>query len=149
MVFEAITVDRIGYEVTTTVAASNTRVGIYAADTGWVPTGAALVDATATTATHGGKLSTVSATLTPGRYLACIVSDSAVSVRSGTLSGPQGDFVNPSTFGGGANVVGVQTYASFTYAALPNTGPAPTTVFSEGGGGLALVTVPFINMRWT
>jgi hypothetical protein len=144
----SISVDRILFDVTTAVASSNARVGVYAADTDWQPTGAALIDGTATTATTGAKEITVSATLTAGRYLACIVSDSAISVRGTNVFLPGLNDVNASAFGGGQNIIQGTRRVSLTYpGSLPNTGPAWTT--TSAANAITSLTNALILLRYT
>jgi hypothetical protein len=144
----SISVDRILFDVTTAVASSNARVGVYAADTDWQPTGAALIDGTATTATLAAKEITVSATLTAGRYLACIVSDSAISVRGTNVFLPGLNDVSASAFGGGQNIIQGTRRVSLTYpGSLPNTGPAWTT--TSAANAVTALTNALILLRYT
>jgi hypothetical protein len=125
----SLAVDRIHAEVTTNVASSNIRLGVYAADINWQPTGAALIDGTASSATTGSKAITVSATLNAGRFLACIVSDAAVSVRAGSaITGWGSDHGGTATTSPTSAQVITGRYVNLTYpASLPNSGPAWTT----------------------
>lgn len=145
VVATTITVDRILADVTTAVAASSLRLGVYAMDLTGQPTGAALIDSGALASTSTGKKeATVSATLTPGRYLACALTDSAVSIRSAIARGAPGE-INASVFGAGTGVVlGLRRVAQ-TYGALPSSPPAWTTSSTSSTPLLE----PMILMRWT
>ena len=145
VVATTITVDRILADVTTAVAASSLRLGVYAMDLTGQPTGAALIDSGALASTSTGKKeATVSATLTPGRYLACALTDSAVSIRSAMARGAPGE-IDASAFGAGTGVVlGLRRVAQ-TYGALPSSPPAWTTSSTSSTPPLE----PMILMRWT
>ena len=146
----SLAVDRIHAEVTTNVASSNIRVGVYAADINWQATGAALIDGTASSATTGSKAITVSATLNAGRFLACIVSDAAVSVRAGAaITGWGSDHGGTATTSPTSAQVITGRYVGLTYpASLPNSGPAWTTVSATSTPATA-VNDPVILLRGT
>lgn len=143
----SITINRIAFEVYTSVASSNVRVGIYAASSSLQPTGAPLLDTGSIATTSGGvKTATVSVALSAGVYLACIVADTTgLSVRGASHSGPHaGGGINSATFGGGGNVVRSQRSATLSYGALPTTGPA----WSSSVDGASPSAEPLILMRW-
>jgi hypothetical protein len=143
-----LTVDRICFEVTTLQANSNARVGVYTADSTWQPTGAALIDATATTATTGAKNITVSGTLPAGRYLACIVSDANISVRSGAARPTWGTdhAATVVTAPSSAQIITSRS-TSLTYpSSLPNSGPAWNAI---SGSATNPNTDPLILLRGT
>jgi hypothetical protein len=145
-----LTVDRMHCEVTTNVAATNLRMGVYSADTTWQATGAALIDVTASSATTGSKNVTVSSVaLAPGRYLACIVSDGAISVRSAASIQTWGSDHGGSqvTTPGSAQVLTARA-ASLTYGALPNSGPAWTMVTATATPAAA-ANEPVLLLRGT
>ena len=142
-----IAVDRLACNVTTLFAGSNIRMGIYAASRAWQPSGAALIDTgSISSATTGAKVATVSATLQPGRYLTALVCDSGtVAVRLGTVSSRVPTEISAAAFGSTANVLVGGRRASFTYAALPTSGPAWTTE-TDGSGSSG---EPIVVMRWS
>lgn len=143
--YTPIALSRIGIEVTTFVNPSNVRIGVYAATAAWQPTGAALIDEVQNSSTNGAKVATISTTLQAGRYLACVVSDSAISIRAGQrFDGPVQD-INATTFGGGASVILGQRRVAQTYGALPNTGTAWTTTTAAN----AISAEPLFVMKWT
>lgn len=75
LVSTAIDIDQLVIEVTTNVASSNIRLGIYEADEDWQP-GALVAEGAVSAATTGVKTLSVTETLTPGRYVAAINTDS-------------------------------------------------------------------------
>jgi hypothetical protein len=124
-----LAVDRIWFEVTTLQSGSNARVGVWAADINWQPTGAPLIDATTTTATTGAKNITVSASLPAGRYIAGIVSDANISVRCGTMRPMWGsDHSGTAVAAGGSSQIISNRRVTLTYpGTMPTPGPAWTT----------------------
>jgi hypothetical protein len=125
-----LAVDRIWFEVTTLQSGSNARVGVWAADINWQPTGAPLIDATTTTATTGAKNITVSASLPAGRYIAGIVSDANISVRCGTMRPMWGsDHSGTAVAAGGSSQIISNRRVALTYpGTMPTPGPAWTTI---------------------
>jgi hypothetical protein len=123
-----LAVDRIWFEVTTLQAGSNARIGVWAADINWQPTGAPLIDATTTTATTGAKNITVSATLTAGRYIAGIVSDANISCRAGIARVSWGsDHSGTAVAAGGSSQMITNRRVALTYpGTMPTPGPAWT-----------------------
>jgi hypothetical protein len=123
-----LAVDRIWFEVTTLQAGSNARVGVWAADINWQPTGAPLIDATTTTATTGAKNITVSATLPAGRYIAGIVSDANISCRAGIARVSWGsDHSGTAVAAGGSSQMITNRRVTLTYpGTMPTPGPAWT-----------------------
>lgn len=118
-------IDALGIEVTTAVAATNIRLGLYKADGSAQPTTLVVEAPTqADSSTVGVKALVLTApvTLQPGRYVAAMVSNGAPAVRA---------------FRGGSRLAGLPatlgtTYinnlnAVFTYGALPSSGAAWTT----------------------
>jgi hypothetical protein len=123
-----LAVDRIWFEVTTLQAGSNARVGVWAADINWQPTGTPLIDATTTTATTGAKNITVSATLSAGRYIAGIVSDANISCRAGIARVSWGsDHSGTAVAAGGSSQMISNRRVALTYpGTMPTPGPAWT-----------------------
>jgi hypothetical protein len=83
-VHSSTTVDALKFNVTIS-AAGNARVGIYAADTDWQPSGAPLYDSgNISVSTTGVKTATPGSplVLAAGRYLLCWISDVAPELRS-------------------------------------------------------------------
>jgi hypothetical protein len=132
-----LAVDRIWFEVTTNVAASNARIGVWAADINWQPTGAPLIDATATTATNGAKNITVSATLSAGRYIAGIVSDANISCRAGIARVSWGsDHSGTAVAAGGSQQMISNRRVALTYpGTMPTPGPAWTSADAASSNG--------------
>lgn len=146
----SMTVDRMVCEVTTGVASSNLRMGVYAADAAWQPTGAALIDTGDISAASAAvKTATVSATLPPGRYLACIFADLAgVIVRAATVIPTWATEINTAAFVGGTGSIipGAMRALTKTYGALTTATPWDSYVSSYTG---AVGDWPLILLRWT
>lgn len=133
------TVRSFGFEVTSSVALSNTRCGIYSEASSGLPGGlvANSDSGSISTASNGEKEFTPGATvtLTPGAvYWFALHSDSAITVRALAV----GSAV-PNTVSGSSFVVGVTE--SQTYGALPATA-GPTA-------GEVNLAVPIALFRWT
>jgi len=146
----SMTVDQMVCEVTTGVASSKLRMGVYAADAAWQPTGAALIDTGDISAASAAvKTATVSATLPPGRYLACIFADLAgVIVRAATVTPTWATEINTAAFVGGTGSIipGVMRALTKTYGALTTATPWDSYVSSYTG---AAGDWPLILLRWT
>lgn len=125
-----ITLDQLACEITTNVAASNLRLGIYNADTDWQPTSLVVDSGVISGATTGVKTASVSTVLAPGRYLAAFLSDAAVGLRAARGTSIQAYLTTL-----GQNQLASLT-ASLTYAALPSTGTVWTAVTSSTAGWL-------------
>lgn len=123
-----ITIDQIAIEVTGAVAAAGVRVAIYNADTNGQPTSLVVDSGKLSGATTGVKTASVSVTLQSGRYLAAVVSDSAITLRC-----VRGGNVNAYLTTLGQNQLTTLT-ASLTYGAFPSTGTAWTAVASTVTG---------------
>ena len=122
-------IDRLAFNCTALVAATNARVGIYAATVNWQPIGGPLLDSgDISTATTGIKTYDPSTPLylPRGRYLTVINSNGAPSIfrYPGALinNGPQSSF--------GASGFAARYTVTRTYAAFPNPGTAWTAVDS-------------------
>ena len=133
---KAITVNQLNLEVTTLLAASTARLGIYASDAGSVPS--TLIQQGATTidcATVGDKSTAVTATvLAAGTlYWIAIATSGAQTFRGLPLTSLM-------CLPGDATITGVYTLrrATFTYASLPAT--APTSVPTSS-------IAPFVRLR--
>lgn len=122
---QTTTFERIGAEVTTAVAASAVRLGVYA-DTGRGSPGARILDAgTIDSTTTGAKEITISTTLQPGLYwLTTVAQGGAPTMRAhnGTLF-PVGAGSLAAATGAGGIFTGVLTAATVS-GALPATYPA-------------------------
>lgn len=115
----AVTLDQIAAEVTTAVASSEMRLGIYNKGVNLYP-GSLLLDAgaVATTSTEIKAIS-IGQALSPGLYWVVAVASAAISLRGmGSFVGPMGLLsTNLGTPNCGWTV-------AFTYAALPDPFPA-------------------------
>ena len=131
---KAVTVTRIGINVTTTGAAANARLGIYQLEDG-EPTALVLDAGTVSVGTTGEKEATISEALSPGLYMLAVVADGAVTLTgftptSTTIYHVMGlDALNDFTEGASR---------SFTYAALPD---------PFGTATIAAVQTPAIWLR--
>ncbi len=118
--------DKIGVEVTTAVAASAVRLGIYA-DNGRGNPGARIVDAgTVDSSTTGAKELTIAVTLQPGLYwLVSVAQGGAPTLRAlnGTLY-PVGAGSLATATGSGGIFTGLITAAGSVPGALPSAYPA-------------------------
>lgn len=123
----SIVIDQIVVELTTGVAASTFRVGIYNADVNWQPTtlvsGTDTGDLTGTIAAQGVIATTISdTTLAAGRYLAWLSTSTGNHVVR-CMRGNASQFLGyPPALG--ANSGFTQTFVSQTYGAPPSTGLA-------------------------
>ncbi len=126
------TLDRLEVYVSTGVAATNIRIGIYtnSSETGLYP-GSLLIDAgTGSSASSSTKITlTISQALVPGQcYWAVVVSDGAPTIRAIASNGAA---VNMGTTDSAATTFSTHLSATLTYGALP--GSFPTS-------GLAILT---------
>jgi hypothetical protein len=134
VVFDGWTeIDLFSVEVTSAVASSTMRVGLYKADAFWQPTGDIIYGSgTIDTATTGAK--TVSLALVdmpPGRYLLASNCSHAITLRAlraNKLGGIQ------TTLGSSPFVHG--WHASQTYGALPTTGTLWSNTSGSSSNGL-------------
>jgi hypothetical protein len=139
----AITVSAVGLNVSTLVASTSIRIGIYAADNNLQPT-TLMVDAgTVSSATTGWKTITgLSTSLTPGSYVFAYVSNGAPVVSSLTGNSWFGYHFDPALPTNWLRDFRV----SFTYGTLPTpTGTAWNTVQNNSGGSYDNV----IRMLWS
>lgn len=117
-------IDALGVEVSTLIAATNIRLGIYHADEDWQPT-TLVVDAGAVASdTTGVKTASFTAmTLQPGRYVKARISNGAPTIRvvRGALN-LLGYFATL-----GATPSAEMAYVGSTYGALPTSGVLWTT----------------------
>lgn len=139
-----ITLDRLAIEVTTAVAASNARLGIYNADTSWQPTTLVLDAGTVSCATTGIKTLTINQALPAGRYLAVHNVDTAgISLRTIVASHEMtGIDMSTSSFQNTAF-----WYVASAYAAFAGSGVAWTSYLASTNQGqqhniLARVSAP-------
>jgi hypothetical protein len=117
-----IVVDQLISEVTTLVAASNFRIGMYRADRDWQPVGVPLADSgNLSSATTGVKTYTPATPLylAAGRYLSVINSDASPAVR--VFRGIPETPID-AALGGSSFLSSV--YVSRAYAAFPSPGTA-------------------------
>jgi len=137
----ACSLDRIGCEITTAVASSLVRLGIYEDDGG--KPGVLTVDAgTLDSSTTGLKELTVGVDLVAGDYWLALMVDTAsgaVSYRGFSDRNQQTRVTSQTlnTLMLGANTL---LYQSLSAGALPS--PAPSTIGAAGGGG------PMIGVRF-
>jgi len=123
MIGDADTVTRIGVNVTTAVAATNVRIGIYNQSGGY-PTSLVLDCGTVSSATTGEKEITISQSLSLGTYALVVVSDGAPTLAaSGITAASAGHLFGFSS----STSAGVAHTATFTYGALPSTWSASWT----------------------
>lgn len=129
-----IIVDQIAAEVTALTAATNFRMGLYAADRRWQPVGAPLMDSgSISTATNGVKTYTPATpvVLPRGRYVSCTNADNGtVTMRAyvgGMTAGPSMATTMGSTMAIAWNVS--STYGAF---ATPGLAWTATDVGSSG-----------------
>lgn len=131
LVATAITLDQLVVEVTTAVAATTVRLGIYSANTDLQPV-ALIVDAgTIDSSTTGVKTASVNVTLQPGLYLFCSNSNGAPSLRtqrSGRLIGML-PALGTAPYAGA--IQGTQTYGAF-----PSTPTLWDTTSGTSGQGI-------------
>lgn len=105
---------RIGVEVTTEIAASSARLGIYENHYGRAQPGVLILDAgTVATATTGFKEIVISQAMTPGLYWLAILPSGGITVRTIQTTMPW-PMVN-----GLANSRTVSVSRAFAFAALP------------------------------
>lgn len=120
-----ITIDRIGCEVTSAAAASNTlRIAIYNADTDLQPTSLVIDSGTLATDSTGVKEATVSQALGAGRYLLAINASASATLRA---------YRGTSPFAGLLPALGTSPFLrclfiSSTYGAFASTGVAWTGI---------------------
>jgi hypothetical protein len=133
----AMTVDRIGLEITTNIAASTVRLAIYT-DVNDVPTALILDAGTIDSSTTGYKEITISQALTPGWvWLGCCASSGhAVIVKGSGLSTGQGYHTTGSTYSG-FNVLGMSSSTWINAASAP-AGPLTPAVGTEQGPRILL-----------
>lgn len=123
-----ITIDQLVAEITATGAATLLRMGIYAADLDWQPTGAPVVDGgTVSAAAAVAVAISVNVQLAPGRYLTALNADGACTLRSWRGDGTRGGWgIAPALGAGSQNTI---VTAAQTFGALPT----PGTVFVTAG----------------
>lgn len=121
-----ITLDRLVCEISATGTATLLRMGIYAADTDWQPTGAPILDAGTVSAASAVALSiTIDLTLQPGRYLTAINADGTATLRSWRGDGTRGGWgIAPALGAGSQNTIVTATQA---FGAFPTPGTAFVT----------------------
>ena len=138
-----ITLDQLALEVTTGVASTNIRMGIYDANASWQPVNLVVDAGTVATATTGVKTVAVTNALSPGRYLLVFVSDGGPALRIislGVNGAPLLDTL-------GASPAQTRWNRAFTYAALPATGTDWDTAASAdtSGAGHAMMFVRILT----
>lgn len=133
----AMTVDRIGLEVTTLFAASTIRLAMYT-DVNDVPTALILDAGTIDSSSTGYKEITISQALNPGWiWLGCCASTSSTAVvRASSLSTGQGYHTTGSTYSA-FNVLGMGS-STWTNAAAAPAGPLTPAVGAEHGPRILL-----------
>lgn len=121
---QTITLTSLNVEVTTAVASSNIKLGLYRMLSTLQPGALILDSGNISSATTGKKSYSCSQVLEPGGYLAAVSSGSAVQVRGWQSGGWVGQSLNGSTFGGGANIMRTLLRKSLTFAAYTDPGTA-------------------------
>lgn len=134
-----VTIDRISFEVTTLIAASNVNVGIFHADEDYQPVGAAIAQTgSVSSATTGVKDTTLGTpvTLQPGRYLIGWICSHAPTLRSVVFLSPLQGLYHLL----GTNIGMSGYYVASTYnASIPNTVWDTTTQSTSGLVGVAVL----------
>jgi hypothetical protein len=140
VVTSAITISHAFMHVVTSVAASNTRIGVYAATSAWQPTGAAVADwgAIDCSSTGDKTVTGLSTVLTPGRYLLAFLTSAAIEFRSWFGHTPFA-----ATVTGATGFEPWPSFASQTYGTLPASPPSGSPYGSTGSNPAPLV------IRWT
>lgn len=139
---KSITLSAIKFEVFVAATAGKVmRVGLYVADDDWQPTTLIVDSGDIAADSTGVKTYTTSAVVPAGRILAVVHSDGAPQLRICGI--PNWGQVRGDLFGGGGNLahVGWLTKTSVTYAALPSSGTAWTTVDSSSHTATAYCAV--------
>jgi hypothetical protein len=133
----AMTVDRIGLEITTNIALSTVRLAIYT-DVNDVPTALVLDAGTIDSSTTGYKEITINQALNPGWvWLGCCASTGhAVVVKGSGLSTGLGYNTTGSTYSG-FNVLGMAS-ATWTNGAAAPAGPLTPAAGTEQGPRILL-----------
>lgn len=133
---EDMTVDRIGTRVTTAVASSKARVGIYAADAAKYPSSLVVDSGEFDTDTTGMKSATISQALKGSTlyYLALLVSNGTIALRSASSNAAIPALGVDNTIG--AFQCGVTN--AQTYGGLPSTFPSSGPAFVGGSPMLVL-----------
>lgn len=117
--------DQLVTEVTTLAVLSTLRMGIYNADTDWVPGSLVLDAGTVDVSSTGVKTISISQILTPGRYLLVLNSNGAPGLRA--LRGMVSDCLITAALGS-ATTFARHLIATRVYAAFPGTGTAITAI---------------------
>jgi hypothetical protein len=123
-----ITIDQLAIEVSTNVASSECRIGVYNADTDWQPTSLIVDSGIIDCSTTGVKTVSVSITLQPGRYLAAVIANSTQTLRQ--FRG--GNAFLTDTLG--ATPFYQDLFVASTYGPLNSTGVAWTSSVASAGG---------------
>lgn len=127
VITEPKTLTEMAVEVTTAVAASSLRIGLYRMNDVCQPTSLVFDSGLLGSATTGKKSVTTSTSLAPGPYLAAVASDAAVQIRVGIGNIINNTPVNGATFGGGGNVLRGMWQVTSTFGAFAASGVAWTT----------------------
>lgn len=128
IVLSPVTLDQLVCEVQATGTATLIRMGIYAADTDWQPTGAPIVDGgTIDASTPGAKSVSINTPLAVGRYLTALNANGTATLRSWRGDGTNGGWgVAPALGAGSQNTI---VTATQTFGVLPT----PGTVYVAAG----------------
>lgn len=113
-----ITINTFAIEITTAVAATNVRIGLYTADRDWQPETRVVDAGTIDSATTGVKTISSTQSLDVGRYLLVCVSNGGPAAREFQGTHPGMSTLDTSL---GATPFGTRHRRAFTYAALPAT----------------------------
>jgi hypothetical protein len=139
---EPLTIDGLTVQVTTAVASSELRLGLYAADTAWQPTGAPIVDAgVVDCSTTGYKTASFSAvTLSRGRYVGVMIADDTQTLRRhyGSIA---------AAFGTASTITNTFTWSLYVdsqSSVFTNGFPDPPVAWDTAG----VSTTPFELMLW-
>lgn len=142
---QAIFVSDIACEVTSGIASSMVKLGVYSVGADMHPTGAPLIEVETSSAVSGAKILSAGVTLPAGRYVAGIISGAGITVRSAQRYGES--WIYPANFGSSTSLIASCFYANLTYGPLPTPGPPPTSHF-QVSSVISSIT-PLIVMRWT
>jgi len=143
---QAISVSDIACEITSGIASSMVKLGVYSTGADMHPVSAPLIEVATSSAVDGAKILNVGGiTLPAGRYVACIISNAGITVRGAQRFGES--WVYPVNLGSSTSLIASCFYANLTYGTLPTPGPAPTNHF-QVSSTISSIT-PLVVMRWT
>lgn len=133
---QTLKADAVALEVTTAVAGSTARMGIYGCDPAGKPSALLAAGTEMDTSTTGTKVGTFTTLdLDEPSWIMLLVSHSGLVIRGGTLSGfAPGSIMGAATVTIGSSTIEWYLTAALTYAALPSTAPAMSAAGAGVGG---------------